>query len=59
LALDISQALFTTAGGLTISIPCVAFYYVYRNSANKIILRMEALTMELIKDLRNVEVVEE
>ena len=59
LAMNISQALFTTAGGLTIAVPCVAFYYVFRNTANKIILRMEAMTMELIKDLRNVEVVED
>jgi len=59
LAMNISQALFTTAGGLTIAVPCVAIYYAYRNNANKIILRMEAITMELIKDLRNVEVVED
>lgn len=59
LALNISQALFTTAFGLVIAVPCVAFYYVFRNSANKLVLRMEALTMELIKDLRNVEVVDE
>ncbi len=59
LAMNISQALYTTAGGLTIAVPCVAVYYTFRNSAMKIILRMEAMTMELIKDLRNVEVVEE
>lgn len=59
LAQNISQALFTTAGGLTIAVPCVAAYYAFRNIANKIILKMEAMTMELIKDLRNVEVVEE
>lgn len=59
LAMNISQALYTTAGGLTIAVPCVAVYYIFRNSANKIVLRMEAMTMELIKDLRNVEVVEE
>lgn len=59
LALKISQALFTTAAGLTIAVPCVAFYYIFRNSANKIVLRMEALTMEMIKDLRHVEVVED
>jgi biopolymer transport protein ExbB len=59
LAMDISQALYTTAAGLLIAVPCVAVYYIFRNSANKIILRMEALTMELIGDLRNVEVVEE
>jgi len=59
LAQQISQALYTTAGGLTIAVPCVAVYYTFRNSANRIILQMEAMTIELIKDLRNVEVVEE
>ncbi len=59
LAANISQALYTTAAGLSIAVPCVAVYYTFRNSANKIVLRMEAMTMELIKDLRNVEVVEE
>ena len=59
LANNISQALFTTAAGLTIAVPCVAFYYIFRNSANTIVLRMEALTMEMIKDLRHVEVVED
>ncbi len=59
LAGNISQALFTTAAGLTVAVPCVAFYYIFRNTANTIVLRMEALTMEMIKDLRHVEVVEE
>ncbi len=59
LAQNISQALFTTAAGLTVAVPCVAFYYIFRNTANKIVLRMEALTMEMIKDLRHVEVVED
>ena len=59
LATNISQALYTTAGGLTTSIPAVCTYYYYRNRANRIILQMEATTMELIKDLRNVEVVAE
>lgn len=59
LALQISQALYTTAGGLTIAVPCVAGFYYFRNTANTIVLKMEAMTMELIKDLRNVEVVDE
>jgi biopolymer transport protein ExbB len=59
LALAISQALWTTAGGLAIAIPAITFYYSIRNNANRLILRMEAMTMELIKDLRNVEVVSE
>lgn len=58
LAVNISQALWTTAGGLITSIPAVLCFYFYRGKANRIILKMEATTMELIKDLRNVEVVE-
>ncbi len=57
LALAIAQALWTTAGGLVVAIPAITFYYGIRNNANKLVLRMEAMTMELIKDLRNVEVV--
>jgi biopolymer transport protein ExbB len=59
LAIAIAQALYTTAAGLSIAVPAIAVYYLFRNSANRLILRMEALTMELIKDLRNVEVVQE
>lgn len=59
LALNISQALFTTAAGLSIAVPALGFYYYFRNRAAKIILGMEALTIDLIKSLRNVEVVEE
>jgi len=58
LAMNIAQALYTTAAGLTVAVPSVTVYYTFRNSANKIVLRMEAMTMELIKDLRNVEVVD-
>ena len=57
LALAISQALWTTAGGLVVSIPSVTVFYAVR-SANRLILRMQALTFELVKDLRHVEVVE-
>ena len=59
LANNISQALYTTAAGLAIAVPAVTFFYYFRNKANRIILRMEAITLELIKDLRNVEVIEE
>ena len=58
LALAISQALWTTAGGLVVSIPSITVFYAVRNSANRLILRMQALTFELVKDLRHVEVVE-
>ena len=59
LAQQISQALYTTAAGLIIAVPCVAAFYAFRNKANTIVLRMEAMTIELIKNLRNIEVVEE
>ncbi len=57
LALAISQALWTTAAGLCVAIPAITSYTVYRNVANRMTLRMQAITMDLIKDLRNVEVV--
>jgi biopolymer transport protein ExbB len=59
LAVNISQALWTTAGGLICAIPSVATYYGFRNKANNIVLKMTIMTTELIKDLRNVEVVAE
>ena len=57
LAMNISQALWTTAAGLAVAIPSITFYYSIRNNANRLVLRMQAMTMELIKDLRNVEIV--
>lgn len=59
LALSISQALWTTAAGLTVAIPAITAFTIFRNFANKVTLRMQAITMDLIKDLRNVEVVPE
>lgn len=59
LAMNISQALYTTAAGLFVAVPAVACYYIFRNKANRIILQMEGITIDLIKDLRNVEVVED
>ncbi len=59
LALSISQALYTTAAGLCVSIPAITYYYYFKNRAMTIILGMEAKTMDLIKVLRNVEVVSE
>jgi biopolymer transport protein ExbB len=59
LALAISQALWTTAGGLVVAIPAITSFTIFRNLANRLALRMQAITMDLIKDLRNVEVVAE
>lgn len=49
LATNISQALYTTAAGLVIAVPALGFFSFFRNRAAKIILNMEALTMELMK----------
>ncbi|MBQ7251511.1 MAG: MotA/TolQ/ExbB proton channel family protein [Kiritimatiellae bacterium] len=59
LALNISQALWTTAAGLIVSIPAISFYTYFKNRLSRIILKMEGDTVDLIKTLRNVEVVEE
>jgi biopolymer transport protein ExbB len=59
LAMNISQALYTTAAGLVVAVPAVGFFYYFKNRATTIILGMERMTMDLIKNLRNVEVVEE
>ena len=56
LAASIGQALWTTAGGLIVSIPSITLFYMLRNNANRLILRMTAVTMELLNSLRNVEV---
>jgi biopolymer transport protein ExbB len=59
LAISIAQALYTTAAGLCVAVPAVAFFYFFRNRANNIILNMVLNTIDLIKVLRNVEVVAE
>lgn len=59
LALAISQALYTTAVGLLISVPAILAFTFVRNNASKIILTMESLTYDLIKALRGAEVVDE
>jgi hypothetical protein len=39
-----------------VSIPSITLFYMLRNNANRLILRMTAVTMELLNSLRNVEV---
>ena len=56
LANSIGQALWTTAGGLIVSIPSITVFYSLRNKANRLILKMTALTMEILNGLRNVSV---
>lgn len=59
LANSIGQALWTTASGLIVSIPSITAFYSLRNNANRLILRMTAVTMEFLNGLRNVEVAPE
>ena len=56
LANSIGQALWTTAGGLIVSIPSITVFYSLRNKANRLILKMTALTMEILNGLRQVSV---
>ncbi len=58
LALNISHGLWATAVGLSTAVPATIYYFYFKNKATKIILGMEALTLDIIKSLRNVEVVE-
>jgi biopolymer transport protein ExbB len=52
LAVNISQALYTTAAGLVVAVPALGFFAFFRNRATKIILSIEALMMELMKKAR-------
>lgn len=58
LAVNISHGLWATAIGLGTAVPATIFYYYFKNKATRSILFMEAMTLDLIKVLRNVEVVE-
>ncbi len=59
LAMNISHGLWATAVGLGTAVPATIFYFFFKNKATRIILGMEGLTLDLIKALRNVEIVEE
>ena len=59
LAINISHGLWATAIGLGTAVPATIFFFYFKNRATRVILQMEALTLDLIKALRNVEVVSE
>jgi biopolymer transport protein ExbB len=48
LAGGISQALITTAAGLTVAIPCLLFFHIFRQKVNRTIARMEIAASELL-----------
>jgi len=58
LALNISHGLWATAIGLGIAVPSTIFFYIFKNRATRLILLMEAMTISLVKELRNVEIVQ-
>ena len=51
LAGGISQALLTTAGGLTIAIPCLIFSQVFESWVNKFVLEIEQVSTEIVNQL--------
>lgn len=52
LATGISEALFTTAGGLFVAIPALIFYNYFNKRIEKVISDIEITTTELINQLR-------
>ena len=57
LAANISEGLWATAVGLGTAVPAGIYYFYFKMRCTRIILHQEALTLDLIKSLRNVEVV--
>jgi len=57
LATNISEGLWATAVGLGTAVPAGIYYFFFKMRCTRIILHQEALTLDLIKTLRNVEVV--
>lgn len=59
LAVNISHGLWATAIGLGVSVPASIMFYFFKNRTMRIILGMEALTLDITKTLRNAVVVED
>lgn len=59
LAVNISHGLWATAVGLTVSVIASIFFYYFKNKTMRIILNMEALTLDATKSLRNAVIVDE
>ncbi len=52
LAEGVSQALITTATGLVVAIPVMAFFFFFRERVNRIILEVETVTADLFEPFR-------
>jgi biopolymer transport protein ExbB len=51
LAGGISQALLTTAAGLTIAIPCLIFYQLFDSWVNRYVLEIGQVSTEIVNQL--------
>merc|ERR1711964_661524 len=51
LAGGISQALLTTAAGLTIAIPCLVFSQIFESWVSKFVLEIEQVSTEIVNQL--------
>jgi len=55
LAGGISQALITTAAGLTVAIPSLLFFHIFRQKVNRTLARIEIASSELLNFLSSVK----
>ena len=50
--MSISQALYTTAAGLFISIPAIVAYNIFKNQAIAAVTKMENLVNDILEDIK-------
>lgn len=55
LSKGISQALVTTAFGLSIAIPSLAAYWYFKSKVNFLVTQLESLAVELVYQLTNID----
>lgn len=53
LALSISQALYTTAAGLIISVPALVAYNIFKNRATNIVIHVENNTSDILEEIKD------
>ena len=53
LALAISQALYTTAAGLVISVPALVAYNIFKNKATNIVIHLENNTSDILEEIKD------
>jgi len=53
LAEGISEALYNTAGGLLVTIPCIVANYYYRNRAERLLQKADGLQCAILRDIQS------